>query len=329
MATLNQTLPTLLDMAKRMDPNGAIANIIEVLTPRSAFLQDMVFKEGNLPTGHMFTTRTGLPSVQWRKFNEGITPGKSKTDQISETVGSLEAMSVVDQALAKLNGNEAAFRASEDQAFLTSLNIEAERAVLYYSTKSAPEQIMGLSPRLDSTAGPAGTQIIKADPAAAGNDQTSIWLVGWGLDTVYGITPKGVPGGLQQQDLGKQLWDDGAGGKFPAWVTHWRWQFGVAVQDWRYLVRIANVDTGNLTATGTNLVEAMIRAYHQIENPGRVRLAWYTNRSIGTYLHLQAMNATRNSTLSVENIAGQQITTFLGAPIRVTDQLLSTEAPIV
>jgi hypothetical protein len=53
--------------------------------------------------------------------------------------------------LAKLNGNEAAFRASEDDAFIAGLANDLETAFFYASTKTDPERIMGLSPRLDST----------------------------------------------------------------------------------------------------------------------------------------------------------------------------------
>lgn len=328
MATLNAELPTLLDLAKRMDPQGNIADVIEYMQVRNPILMDAVAREGNLPTGHTFSGRTALPSVQWRKFNEGITPGKSRTDNITETAGSLEAMSVVDEALANLNGNAPAFRASEDKAFTVSLNKEAERSVIYESTKSAPEKIMGLAPRLDATTSQAGSQIVKADPAAAGSDQTSVYLVGWGLNSVYLFTPKGVPGGLQKQDLGKQLWDDGTGKKFPAWVTHWRWQFGLAVQDWRYVGRIANIDTGAISATGTNLIESMIDMYHQMDSHTGVRFAWYANRTIGKFLHKQARNETGSSTLAIENIAGQPVTTILGIPVRITDTILSTEAVV-
>jgi hypothetical protein len=52
----------------------------------------------------------------------------------------------------------------------------------------------GLAPRLDATtATPAGAQIIKADAAAAGSDQASIVLVGWGPKGVHMIYPEGIP----------------------------------------------------------------------------------------------------------------------------------------
>jgi hypothetical protein len=330
MATVNANNPTLIDQIKRTDPGGAIANIVELLTQRNVILQDATFLEGNLPTGHRFTSRTGLPSVSWRRFNEGVAPSKSRTDQIDEACGQLEGWSVVDAELAKLNGNEAAFRSSEDKAFISSLSNEVETGMFYHSTKTNPEKFMGLSPRFDSTTSyGAGAQIIKADAAAAGSDQSSIWLINWGPETVFGIYPKGSKAGITMNDLGIQPWDDGTGKKFRAYVANWNWKLGLCVKDWRNVVRIANVDTSNLLSTGNLIITAMIKAYHMIFKPGEGRLAFYVNRTVATYLHLQALDSVRNSTLKIENVGGQPITTFLGIPIRETDALLPTEAPVV
>ncbi len=330
MATLAQQLPTLLDKVKRMAPNGAIDNIVEQLTRRNPVLQDMVWNEGNLPTGHLFTSRTGLPAVSWRRLNEGVSPGKSLTDQITETCGLLEATSAVDCEQARLNGNEAAFRASEDNAFLQALNNEVSTGIFYHSTKTAPEKFGGLTPRFDAASGvsslPQSSQIIKCAATSSGSDQTSIWLVCWGPDTVFGIYPKGTVGGIETEDMGKQLWDDGTGKKFRAWVTYWTWRVGLCVKDWRYVVRICNIDTSALVANSTEIIEAMIKATHQVQDFTMGRPVFYVNRTVGTYLHLQARNAVTNSTLTIENIGGQPVTKFLGIPVRETDALLNTEA---
>jgi hypothetical protein len=61
MATINATLPTLKDIAARMDPHGGIASIVEVLARQNPLLEGMVWKEGNLPTGHVITSADGAP----------------------------------------------------------------------------------------------------------------------------------------------------------------------------------------------------------------------------------------------------------------------------
>lgn len=328
MATLNVDLPTLLDQIKGQDPDGSVAAVVESMTRRNPILQDAVFLEGNLATGHRVTSRVGLPSVAWRRYNEGVSPSKSRKSQFDEACGQLEGLSAVDVKLAKLNGNEAAFRASEDMAFVQSMNNELSTGFFYHSTKTAPEKFMGLSPRLDATANPFGGQIIKVEPAAAGNDSSSMWLVCWGPESVFGIYPKGSQAGLVPDDMGKQLWDDGTGKKFRAWVTHWSWDVGLCVKDARQLIRLANIDYTTLAANTDTLVDAAIKGYYRLYDPNIGRLAFYCNRTVATYLHLQAKNATKQSTLSLDTVAGRPVVSILGIPVHVTDAITDTEAAI-
>ncbi len=328
MATINADLPTLLDQMQGLDPDGAVAKVVEALTKKNPVLADMVVLEGNLTTGHRVTTRVGLPSVGWRRYNEGVQRSKSRRGQYDEAAGQLEGQSTVDVKLARLGGNEMAFRASEDVAFVQAMNNEISVGCFYHSTKTAPEKFLGLSPRLDSTTGAWGSQIVLIEADDATNDNTSIWGVVWGPDSVCGIYPKGSQGGLEPDDLGKQLVDDGTGKPFRAWVTHWSWDFGLVVKDARQIVRIGNIDAANMVATNDNLVPAMISGYYRINDPAAGRFCWYCNRKVGEALHLQARNATKNSTLRVENIDGQPVTYVMGAPVHITDAITSTEGQL-
>ena len=124
MAVLPTTHPTLLDVTRRLDPNGKIDAVAEILNQTNPILEDMVWIEGNLPTGHRTTVRTGLPTPTWRKLYGGVQPTKSTTAQITDSCGMLEAYAEVDKALADLNGNTAAFRLSEDRAHIEGINQE-------------------------------------------------------------------------------------------------------------------------------------------------------------------------------------------------------------
>ncbi|MGH9811532.1 MAG: major capsid protein [Candidatus Acidiferrales bacterium] len=330
MATINATLPTLADITSRMDPNGSIASVVEVLSQDNTILMDAVWKEGNLPTGHVFTSRVALPSGTWRMFNQGVAPSKSRTSQVTEACGMLEAYAKVDCGLAELNGNGPAFRASENSAFIQGLSNDLETAFIYSSTKTDPEKIMGLAPRLDSTTGSWGGQIIDSQIAASGSDQSSIWFVGWGPETVFGMFPKGMKSGFTEEDLGKQLTRDSGGtNEFTAWVTHYKWNVGLCVKDARYVVRLANIDTSAIAETGKLLLQDMVKSVHQLRKTG-ARLAGYCNKKIGTYLHLQALDSVANATLSIEkDWAGRPgVTHFLGIPMRETDGITNTEAII-
>ena len=71
MATLANGVLTLADWAKRLDPEGKVPVVAELLSQRNAILEDAVFQEGNLPTGHRVVIRTGLPTVYWRSSEPG------------------------------------------------------------------------------------------------------------------------------------------------------------------------------------------------------------------------------------------------------------------
>lgn len=321
---------TYLDIASRMDPNNKIAAIIEMLAQTNEILQDAITVEGNLPTGHKTTVRTGLPSATWRLLNYGVQPSKSTTAQVTDTTGMLEAYAEVDKMLADLNGNTAAFRLSEDRAFIESMN-QTMATTLFYGNQSVDqEKFTGLSPRYatySATENTIGNNIVKAYSSASGSDQTSMWLIVWGENTVHLIYPKGSKAGIQHEDKGQVTLDDVAGGHYEGYRSHYKWDIGLVVRDWRYAVRIANIDTSALSATTVDLIDAMTEAYYKIPAFGMGKAAFYCNRKVLTNLHKQVREAAQYN-LTLDNAGGKPIVNFLGIPIRRCDALLNTEAVV-
>lgn len=332
MSVLPVTRPTLLDLARRTDPDGSIAQIVELLAQQNLILQDMVWVEGNLPTGHRTTVRTGIPTPTWRKINGGVLPTKSSTAQITFGTGMLEAYAEVDKALADLNGNTAAWRLSEEQGHIEGMNQTMARTIFYGNEGTQPEAFTGLTPYYNArTTSAAGANIISANDATSPTDNQSIWLVGWAENTVHGIIPKGSNAGLQIEDKGQVTIEnaDGNGGRMEGYRTHYRWDAGLAVRDWRYVVRIANISKALLTvdaATGPNLPNLMFQALEQIQSLEGVRPVFYTSRSIITKIRQQSANAVKSSTLEISNVGGVMVQSFNGVPIRRVDALAADEA---
>jgi hypothetical protein len=79
MATLSTQALTLADWAKRIDPDGRVPVVAELLSQSNEILEDAVFMEGNLPTGHRVVIRTGLPQVYWRALNQKCISGSRTT----------------------------------------------------------------------------------------------------------------------------------------------------------------------------------------------------------------------------------------------------------
>lgn len=328
MAVKGLTALTLADWGKRIDPNGKVDKIIELLSQTNPILQDMMIMESNSPTGHRTTVRTGLPDATWRLLNYGVPNSKSTTAQVTDTMGMLETYAEIDKSLADLNGNTAEFRLSEDRAFLESMNQKMSQTLFYGDTSVNPQQFMGLSSRYSSKTAGNGQNII--DAGGTGTDNTSIWLVVWGENTVHGIFPKGQKAGLQMQDLGEQTLRDSSGGQYQGYRTHYKWDNGLVLRDWRYVVRIANIDVSDLSvpASAANIVTMMVKALHRVPNLKMGRAAFYMNRTIGQALDLQSLDKA-SLALSVKETEGEWWTTFRGIPIRETDAILETEARVV
>lgn len=317
---------TLADHAKRMDPDGKIAAIVELLSQTNPILTDMVYVEGNLPTGHRTTVRTGLPAAAWRLLNYGVQPSKSTSAQVTDSCGMLEAYAEVDKALADLNGNTNEFRLSEDQAFLEAMNQQMAETVFYGDTRINPQRFTGLSARYNDLTAKNAQNII--DAGGTGSNLTSIWLVVWGTGTVHGIFPKGQAAGLSHKNKGEVTLEDAEKGKYEGYRTHYKWDNGLTVRDWRYVVRIANIDTTKLGADdGPNLAKLMVQALHRIPNLQMGKAVFYMNRDAAEYLDIQATDKA-SLAISVKETEGVWWASFRGVPVRTCDVLLSTESQV-
>jgi hypothetical protein len=331
MGTLSTTNPTLADVASRMTADGKIdPQIVEMLNETNEILDDMTVIEANGFTEHKTTVRSGLPAGTWRKLNYGVQPEKSRTVPVKDSMGMLETYAEVDKALADLNGNSAAWRLSEDRAFIEGMNQTMATTLFYGDSSADPEKFMGLAPRYNSLSAENAMNII--DAGGTGSDNASIWLIVWGPNTCHTIFPKGSAAGLQSRDLGEHTLTDAAGGRYQGYRTHYKWDIGAVLRDWRYVVRIANIDVSDLTktgSTGADLIDLMTQALELVPNVGMGRPAFYMPRKIRSFLRRQITNKVAASTLTMEEIAGKKVVAFDGVPCRRTDALLLTEARVV
>lgn len=329
MAVLATTHPTLLDVSRRLDPGGKIDKIVEILNQTNEILDDAVWLEGNLPTGHQSVIRTGLPTPTWRAMYGGVQPTKSTTSKVVDTCGMLEDYAEVDKALADLNGNTAEFRLSEDAAHLEGFNQTFASTLFYGSEVQTPESFTGLAPRFNSLSAANGVNIIPG----SGASNTSIWLVVWGPQSVFCTYPKGSRAGLYSEDKGQVTIEniDGAGGRMEAYRTHYRWDCGLVVKDWRYIVR-GQVDTTTLTknaASGADIIDIMTQMIELMPNMMQGRPVFYVNRKIRSFLRRQMVNKVAPGTLMMDDVAGKKVMSFDGIPVKRNDAILNTEAVIV
>lgn len=331
MATLNTGQLTLVDMSKRMSPDGKVDPIAELLSQQNSILEDIVWRTANQPTSHVMTVRTGLPAVYWRQYNAGVPSSKSTTAQITEPLAMLEARSHIDAKLLKLNGNSAAFRLSEDKPFIEAMGQEMTNKFFAGNVGADMKTFSGLATRYSSTTAGNGGNVILA--GGSGSDNASMYLVVWGEETAFGLVPPGSVAGLQSRDLGEESVQDVNGNWYQAARSLYQWDAGFGLADWRYVVRIANIDVSDwigvtgtqATTAATNLISLMMRAQARIPNMNAGRAVWYANRSVQEGLMLQALNRSTNALgiREATNQFGMRVSelNFFGVPVRTVDAL--------
>lgn len=331
MATIGGTSYTLLDVAKSLDPNGNAGDVAELLTQGNEILEDAPWFEGNLPTGHRIQQRTGLPAVYYRKMNAGTPASKATRVQIDEACGEMTALCQIDKSIAELNGNSVQFRMKESIPFLEAMNQRFATSLFYSDVKVNGEEILGLAPRYSSLAAANGTNII--DAGGTGSNNTSLWLVGWGPHSVYGIYPKASKAGIEfNKGMDDDWLFDANNNRFRGYIDDYKWQNGLALEDWRYVVRIANIDVNTLTknaATGADLWDLVAIAVERIQSLTGVTPRFYGNRTLSSFFRRQQVAKVANSTLDTVEVGGRKVMSLAEVPFRRCDALLNTEARVV
>jgi hypothetical protein len=341
MAVLGNSVVTLVDIAKRLDPDGKIARIAELLNQENEVLDDIAWVEGNLPTGDRTTVRAGLPGVSFRALNEGVPRSKSQVSQFDEGAAMLEGFSEVDRKEAILSGDVANFRLSEAGAFMEAMNQAFTTNLFYGNAASSPKAFTGFAPRFNAISGNTTTGQNIIDAGGTGTDNYSVWLIVWDPMKVRGIYPKNTKAGLFHEDAsdttaaddgfprGTVLYD-ASGNPYMGYRDHFEWNCGLSIKDYRYVVRIANIDRSDLSkdmATGADLQDLLIQAAERVQNLNG-RAAFYAPRNITGMLRRQLVNK-KNGFLSWEEIGGRKVVAFDGIPIRRVDALNVNEARVI
>lgn len=333
MSTIGNTYLTLADVFKRTDADKQIAAVIELLAQDNPILQDMIIKECNDGTTHLTTVRTGIPEGTWRMLYQGVQPTKSTTAQVRDATGMIEVWSEIDEKLVRMTGDSAGLRLSEAQAFLEGLNQGVATSMFYGDQATSPAKFTGFAPRFNkiATSG-SGAQIV--DAGGTGSDNTSIWFIVWGENTVHGLYPKGSKAGIDREDKGKQTKTNADGSILDVVREKFQWDVGLSVRDYRYVSRIANIDVSDVKAGNVKLYDFMRKAYYKLKQRRVMggRAAIYLNTDMLEALDALATNGGTTDNfvrLTRKEIEGEEVLTYRGIPLRESDALLNTEARVV
>ena len=324
--------------------------IAEMLSQSIALYDDLPMEEANEMAGHEFVYRTSIPAGSWRQINQGVPYSKSTTAKSRVGTGVLEDYSQVDRLLAERSGEPQRFRENEDVAFLEGMGQTLEQTAFYGNTVTTPAEFMGLSAFYNTVATATAQNAANViDAGGTGSSNLSMWLLGLGPRRIYGVFPRGSKVGLNMEDKGDTVPGyDSVGNRFEAYTSWFQAQMGLVPEDWRWGVRIANIDTTNAGLAGPNapdLWALMARAAYLPPTMGKrqsgitetdapddaapgVRFVWIVNRTARHWMDVQAMRD-RNVLLQLPDYAGIVTDNWRGVPMRVSDQLTTTEARVV
>jgi hypothetical protein len=322
---------TLLDIARQTDPDGSIAQIVEVLDQYNPILQDAPAMPGNAPMGNRVTRRSSLPSVAWGKINEGVTRTKGSVGQVLDTIGMLVALSEVDARIEKIHGSDKLNRVrwGEDKAFLEAAAQEVASTFLYGNELSSESSFTGLQPRLTTLATAiTGSQVRSHHASPSGSDYTSIYVIDWGEDYCHVIYPEASQAGIDSEDLGKQRVNDKDGNPFMAFCTEYTWMIGLTVKDPRRIARLCNIDVSQALAdTTTLLTDSLIKLVNGMPPKSGANRVLYCSRNILSALELQIQSKS-NVLFSWGEYLGEKTLHFKGSPFRFLDQMSEAESQV-
>jgi hypothetical protein len=341
---------SLVDLGRRMDPGGKLMFMSELLSQSNEMVDDWPMVEGNLPTGHLVALRTALPKGTYIRFYQGTPYTASRGAQVQFGLSLLRAYSQVDKRMAMIGGNEKGLREQEDLAHFEGFSQQQSGTAIYGNTWANPEQFTGFFPYYNTVAS-ANAQSAQNvfDGGGIGSSNASILLAGWGERTAFCIYGKGSKGGLVFENKGDIVPGfDAAQNRFEAFTSLIEWELGLAIPDWRYNVRVANLDTttaGLAGPTPPDIFAILSKVVMRLPTAGRrisgvtktdapngyeppVRLKFYWNRTVAEYAAIQAIRD-KNVLIGSKEYAGAPILDFRSIQFGIVDQLLNTESRVV
>lgn len=320
MADVTDSRLGLVEVVKRHDPDGNLATIAEVLNETNAIMQDIVWREGNDIWSNKTVRRSLLPSGSWRKFNTGVAAESSGTIELVDTIGLLEARAENDVEIINSFRDPKQARMDEARSFIEGMGQEFVATLMYGNSLTAPEEFTGFAPRMAALS--ATTNVI--NEGGSGGDTTSIFVVTWGMDTVFCAYPRNTKAGLEHKDLGEIDAFDSSYNRFRAYADLFQWRVGLVVKHPRAIARLANIEytgTSN-TFDEDNLITLLNR---MVTGPG-TRI--YCNTDIMTQMEIRVKDKTNVYFSKDDGLAPGFNMRFKGFPVRKVDQILNTETAV-
>lgn len=316
--------------ASAKDPDGSAAVIAEILEETNEPLPFIPWKQSNREHGHTHTVRSGQPTPTWRKLNEGVARTVASQEQVTDVVGLMRDLVDIDAELLDMENDPAGLRMSETKSHVMGMNEEFMRVWMYGNHGTDEEQFDGLTTRYNTPSTSTtnnGYNIFNG--GGTGTDNTSIWLLGFSMETLFGIYPKNTQAGLSIEDKGLEWVNDASGDPYEVKRTKLKWDCGLGLKDWRFAFRLCNIDVSNLAAqsSAANLIRFMIKMLNGRKQVAGINWQFWMNETTKSGLDIQ-LNEKSNAGLRYGELAGREVLFFRDVPVFKADAIVNNEAQV-
>lgn len=330
MATASTSKYGLVEQAKRLDPDGSLATIVEVLNrDMGDILTEFPWMPSNDVWTHKTVRRGTLPAGTWRKMNTGVGTEVSRTTEVLDVIGMLETYAEYDKEYIDSMPNDKVARMQEAAAFIEGLGQTLVSAILYSDANADPDKMHGLAARLGTIDG----EFVIDGGCSTASSVTSIYVVTPGQTEVHLIYPKNSPTlGVKHTNLGEVTITTATTGlasasQFQGYRDHFQVKCGLVVRNPKCIGRVANIATSGTT----NLFDEddLITLLNEMKTNGNTRI--YANQTIMTQGQIKLKDKTNvNWTATPDALSGIPFLSFQGIPVRKIDKdiLLNTESVI-
>lgn len=336
--TVSNEIMTLANLAKGPRGSAAAQAIIEIMSETNDILSDAPAMVCNSGSTHLTTLRDGIPFPEFRMLNAGTSVVRTQRRQIVEHTGVLENWTEIDQAMLTLAKDKNELLMNESRGVLEGISQMGAQKIFYGNMIHEPAGFNGLSVRYNNLNPnvPEARNVI--DCGGTGANLTSIWIIQWAPDAVHLLFPEGTTAGVKHEVFSNEPLQDNVNKRFTGTLIHYYWYLGLAVRDWRRVVRLANVDVAALqtivangaqTAAEQKLMRQLLLGLDLLPDKNSGRTMIYSGRQPHTMLSIMASEKQNVQLTYTAPMGGAPLLSFLGVPIRRCDGLIVGEDQVV
>ena len=338
---------TYLDFVKGLDPKGKFDHrVINLAVKSNEMLDDICVIEANNGTSLKTTFRTEVPKPVWTQYYGGIPSNKGSKAKLEVTCGRMGTKIIVDKKLYDDSSDKDAVVYDELVSAQDGMRMEMGNMLVYGKISDNPLGFNGLMKHYDKigseTADDTRSEhyVFEAFGKANGASKASeaklgsILIAGWSPNTITCFHSEGhAQGGIEitpKRVVDVADPDKGGDATYEAYQQYLYWELGLAVRDFRYGGRIANIqrdDMLNGADNGLAYIELIDRLSARVNDSG-VKQAWYMDKTMFEKVQTLFSRLTRENAITFQQVEGRKERKLFGTPVRIQDCMKTNEEKV-